>query len=201
MKIVGLTGGVGTGKSTVARMLSGLGVEVIDSDEVARVVVEPGRPALAELVEAFGGGILKADGSLDRERLAAIAFGDAGARARLNAITHPRIGVELAGRMEALRAAGLPLVVLEIPLLYESGMDAAVDEVVVVWTDEAAQTARIRGRNDWSDEQIAGRIVSQMPLDEKKARAHAVIDNSGSPEETRRQVIALWERWKSSGAG
>lgn len=124
-----------------------------------------------------------------------MAFRDPEARAALDRITHPRIAARIAEGIERLSAAGCPRVVLEVPLLYETGMDAGMDEVVVVWTDPATQASRIRGRNVWTDDEIAGRIGSQMPVDEKKARARIVIDNSGTTEETRRQVDRLWERW------
>lgn len=190
MRVVGLTGGIGSGKSTVAAFFKQQGAEVVDADQIAREVVEPGRPALEAIIKAFGRDVLQSNGRLDRARLAAIVFKDVAARERLEAITHPPIRQRLLEEVEARRARP-GLLVLDIPLLYERPRIEAVDAVVVVWVDAATQLERLLARGGLDEEAARARIAAQMPLDEKKARADHVIDNSGSREATRRQVDAL----------
>ena len=190
MRVVGLTGGIGSGKSTVAAFFKQQGAEVVDADQIAREVVEPGRPALEAIIKAFGRDVLQSNGRLDRARLAAIVFKDVAARERLEAITHPPIQQRLLEEVEARRARS-GLLVLDIPLLYERPRIEAVDAVVVVWVDAATQLERLLARGGLDEEAARARIAAQMPLDEKKARADHVIDNSGSREATRRQVDAL----------
>src|SRR5258708_22250268 len=146
MRIIGLTGGLGSGKSTVSEMLRELGATVVDADEGARVVVEPGQPALAEIRDRFGDGVFAADGSLDREKLADVVFRDERAREDLNAITHPRVRAWMAERMQEAAAAGAPAVVLDIPLLFESGLTAGLDEVVLAWAPGEQQFKRAVAR-------------------------------------------------------
>jgi dephospho-CoA kinase len=191
MRIIGLTGGIGSGKSTVSAMLRELGATVVDADEGARAVVEPGQPALEEVRDRFGEAVFAGDGSLDRERLAGIVFSDERAREDLNAITHPRVRAWMAERMQAAAEAGAAAVVLDIPLLFESGLTAGLDEVVVVWAPVETQFARAVARGGHGED-IRARIKAQMPLDAKRAQATVVIDNSGSETETRRQVEAFW---------
>ena len=194
MRVLGLTGGIGSGKSSVTQMFKQLGAEVIDADQFARDVVEPGQPALAEIVSTFGRDILLSDGRLDREKLGRIIFADAAARSRLNAITHPRIRERMEAEVEQRR--GRPgLLLLDIPLLYENSRTSLVEKVIVVWVDLATQLRRLTGRNRLSIEQARQRIASQMPLDEKKARADLVIDNTGSLEYTRRQVERIYRQF------
>lgn len=190
MRVVGLTGGIGSGKSTVAAFFKQQSAEVVDADQIAREVVEPGRPALEAIIKAFGRDVLQSNGRLDRARLAAIVFKDVAARERLEAITHPPIRQRLLEEVEARRARS-GLLVLDIPLLYERPRIEAVDAVVVVWVDAATQLERLLARGGLDEEAARARIAAQMPLDEKKARADHVIDNSGSREATRRQVDAL----------
>jgi dephospho-CoA kinase len=196
MRIIGLTGGIGSGKSTVSEMLRELGAMVVDADEGARVVVQPGQPALADIRERFGDGVFAADGSLDREKLADVVFNDEQAREDLNAITHPRVRAWMAEQMQAASEAGAPAVVLDIPLLFESGLTAGLDEIVVVWAPVEKQFRRAVARGLRGDDARA-RIKAQMPIDEKRSQATVVIDNSGSKEQTRRQVE---EFWKGSGS-
>jgi dephospho-CoA kinase len=193
MRIIGLTGGIGSGKSTVSAMLRELGATVVDADEGARAVVQPGQPALGEIRERFGEEVFAADSSLDRERLADLVFSDERAREDLNAITHPRVRAWMAERMQAAAEAGAPAVVLDIPLLFESGLTAGLDDIVVAWTPVDTQFARAVARGGRGDD-IRARIKAQMPLDEKRAQATVVIDNSGSIVETRAQVEAFWRR-------
>ncbi len=194
MRVLGLTGGIGSGKSVVASMFKQLGAEVVDADQLAREVVEPGQPALAEIASAFGRDIIGDDGRLDRGKLAAIIFADAAARARLNAITHPRIRERM--EEEVARRADRPgLLLLDIPLLYENARTSAVEKVIVVWVDADTQLRRLEERNGLSEAEARQRVASQMPLDEKRARADIVIDNSGRQEETRRQVETIYRQF------
>ncbi len=200
-RVVGLTGGIGSGKSTVARMLRDLGALVIDADAIVRELQAPGTPLLGEMAAAFGPGILGADGALDREALGRRVFSDPEERARLERMVHPRVGRELARRLDAARASGAPLVVLDVPLLLEgraAGRPGAsqlpYDAVIVVWTPEAVQLERQVRRDSRDREDALRRIRAQMSLDEKRRLADHVIDNSGSLEETERQVRALYAR-------
>lgn len=195
---IGLTGGIGSGKSTVARLLAELGAVVIDADRIVQELQAPGTPLLAEIVRAFGPGVLRADGALDRPALGALVFQDAGARARLNRIVHPPVVEEMVRREREAREAGAPLVVLDVPLLLEGrragtgiGSRMGFDAVVVVWVPETTQIERTVARDGCSRDEAVRRIRAQMPLEEKRGLADHVIDNSGTPEETARQVRAL----------
>jgi len=194
VKVLGLTGGIGSGKSMVLSMFANLGAEVIDADQLAREVVEPGQPALEEIATAFGRDMLMPDGRLDRGKLARIIFADPVARARLNAITHPRIRERMATEM-ALRGSRPGLLIVDIPLLYENGRSDTVESVIVVWVDAKTQLRRLTERDGLTPDEARQRIAAQMPLDEKRARADLVVDNSGSRENTRRQVEAIYRRF------
>jgi dephospho-CoA kinase len=191
MRVLGLTGGIGSGKTIVGKMFAQLGAEIIDADQLARDVVEPGQPALGEIVERFGPDVLQADGRLDRARLGGIVFADASARMALNAITHPRIRERMAAAVSA-RKDRSGVLILVIPLLYESARTALVEAVIVVWVDPQTQLRRLVERGGLTDEQARQRIAAQMPLDQKRALADHVIDNRGTPEETRRQVETIY---------
>jgi len=194
VKVLGLTGGIGSGKSMVLSMFANLGAEVIDADQLAREVVEPGQPALEEIATAFGRDMLMPDGRLDRGKLARIIFADPVARARLNAITHPRIRERMATEM-ALRGSRPGLLIVDIPLLYENDRSDTVESVIVVWVDAKTQLRRLTERDGLTPDEARQRIAAQMPLDEKRARADLVVDNSGSRENTRRQVEAIYRRF------
>jgi dephospho-CoA kinase len=197
-RVLGLTGGIATGKSTVARMFERSGAVVIDADAIVHELQQPGSPVLAEIAEAFGAAMLQPDGSLDRARLGAHVFRDAEARARLGCIVHPRVGAEMARRLEKARGEGVPLVLLDIPLLFEGraagGAQAdrdAVEAVVVVYAPESVQIERQVARNGYGRDEAERRVRAQLPIDEKRRLADFVIDNSGSLEETERQVRDL----------
>jgi dephospho-CoA kinase len=196
--LVGLTGGIASGKSTVAEVFRRLGAVVIDADRLAREVVAPGEPALAEIVREFGPDVLQADGTLDRKRLGAIVFGDAERRRRLEAITHPAIRARLQARLQALADEGFEgLVFFDAPVIVESGGHRAMDRLVVVVTDEATQLARLMARDGVGPEEAHVRIRSQMPLAEKARLADHVIDNSGdraATEARTREVHAALAR-------
>ena len=165
MQLIGLTGGIGTGKSTVATMLKELGATVIDADEAARAVVEPGTAGFDEVVEAFGDRYVR-DGRLDRAALAELVFNDADARTRLNEITHPLIRQWMLERQQEAERRGEERVVLEIPLLYENGLDAAMTSVIVVTAPLEVELERLREVQGYSEEHARARIASQMPLEE-----------------------------------
>jgi dephospho-CoA kinase len=194
--LVGLTGGIATGKSTVSEIFARLGAVVIDADQLAREVVAPGAPALAAVVREFGD-VLQPDGTLDRRKVAAVVFADPERRRRLEAILHPAIRDRFAARLAALEAQGFDgIVIWDAPVLIESGGHAAMDRLVVVVTDPATQHARLLAR----DGDAAGgerRVASQMPLAEKAALADYVIDNSGdraATEARTREVYAALRR-------
>ena len=193
MELIGLTGGIGTGKSTVAAMLKELGAAVIDADEAARAVVEPGTPGFQHVVEEFGVDFVSG-GRLDRERLATLVFNDSEARRRLNEIVHPLVREWMAQRQAEAASRGIDRVVLEIPLLYEGGLDAAMKSVIVVAVPPGLEVRRLVEGQGYSEEHARARIASQMPIDEKVSRADYVIDNSGSRDETRRQVESTWRK-------
>jgi len=192
MRLIGLTGGIGTGKSTVARMLAARGAAVVDADLLAREVVEPGTPALAEIAAEFGPGVLQADGSLDRAALGALVFGDEARRERLNAITHPRVGALMQERVAAALHSDAPLVVVDIPLLFEGARQGMFEGVLLVWVPPAVQLARLVERDGWSEDEARARLAAQMPIDDKRALATWVIDNSGTVAQTEAQVDAWW---------
>ncbi|HXX30421.1 MAG TPA: dephospho-CoA kinase [Myxococcaceae bacterium] len=191
MRLIGLTGGIGSGKSTVSGMLRALGAEVIDADELAREVVRPGEPALAEIARRFPGTV-DAGGRLDRAALAGRIFADPGERAALNGIVHPRIQAEVQRRTAALAAAGAEAVIYDAALLMENGLHRAMDAVIVVWVPLEVQRERLMARDGLDRAAAEERLRAQMPLDEKRALATWVVDNSGSREDTRRQVEAIW---------
>lgn len=187
MHVFGLTGGIGSGKSTVAERLRTRGVPIVDADELARSVVRAGSPALTEIVQHFGPGVLQADGELDRAVLAARVFSAPEQRALLEAITHPRIRAAAQQRFAELAAAGEPLAGYDVPLLYERGLERELGLVIVVDAPEALRVTRAAARDQVDSERVRARIAAQLPLSEKVARADLVIDNSGSLTET-------WER-------
>jgi len=175
----------------VTQMFARLGAAVIDADQLAREVVEPGQPALREIAAAFGPDVLLPDGRLDRPKLAGIIFADPAERAKLDAITHPRIRARMDAEVKA-RRSGPGVLIVDIPLLYENDRSNSVERVIVVWVDPQTQLRRIRQRDGLSAQAANQRIAAQMPLDSKRARADHVIDNSGSREDTQRQVEAIY---------
>ena len=192
--VFGLTGGIGSGKSTVARHLRSRGLPVIDADVLAREAVAKGSEGLNEVVGAFGPDVLQADGSLDRARLAQRVFGSKEALARLEAITHPRVRALARARVEALGQSGEPLVCYEVPLLYEVGLEREYAPVVVVSVPEALQLERAVLRDATNADSIRRRMAAQLPLDEKVRRADFVIDNSGTLDDTREQTDRVLAR-------
>jgi dephospho-CoA kinase len=191
--LVGLTGSIATGKSTVSRMFAHLGARVIDADLLAREVVMPGQPAYAGIVEEFGRQVVQEDGSLDRKALGAVVFADSAKRRRLEEITHPAIGARQRRILSVLDEEAFEGVVIwDAALLFEGGGTAKMDRVVVVYADPETERRRLMERDGLSDADARARIASQMPIAEKAKLAHHVIDNSGTREETERQVRAVY---------
>ena len=203
MKVIGLTGGIASGKSLVADMLRELGAAVIDADHVAREIVRPGTPAYQEIVEAFGLTILRPDGTLDRQRLGDIVFRDPAARQRLNVITHRHIREQIQEEIKRLRASSASdgIGIIDIPLLLDTAPRDAydLDGIIVVFVPPETQVARLVARDGLTREQALQRLQAQRPLAEKVAEADWVIDNPGSIEQTRRQVEALWAALRRAG--
>lgn len=191
--LVGLTGSIATGKSTVSRMFAHLGARVIDADLLAREVVMPGQPAYAKIVEEFGPQVVQEDGSLDRKALGALVFADAARRRRLEEITHPAIGARQQRILSVLDEEAFEgIVIWDAALLFEAGGVANMDRVVVVYADPETERRRLMERDGMEDAAARARIASQMPIAEKAKLADHVIDNSGSREETERQVRAVY---------
>ncbi len=193
MRVIGLTGGIASGKSTAARTLAELGARVVDADEVAREIVAPGQPALAEIVRTFGREMLLSDGTLDRKRLGALIFADADKRRALNAITHPRIAMETQARLGRLREEGVPVAIYEAALLVENRVHEALDGLIVVVCDEATQLERLIARDGYSEADARARIAAQAPVAEKRKAATWVVDTSGPLADTKKQLARVWE--------
>lgn len=193
-RIIGLTGGIASGKSTVSTMLRALGAHVIDADQVARDVVAPGTPALAEIAAHFGPEVLLPDGTLDRKKLGARVFADAGARKALERITHPRIAAATQQEIARLGAAGVDPVIYDAALIVENRLYTWMQGLIVVSVPDAVQVARLMIRDDIDEAAAEARVAAQLPLADKVAVATHVIDNSGVQSETEAQVRALWAR-------
>lgn len=192
--LVGLTGGIGTGKSTVSRMFRDLGCLIIDADLLAREVVEPGEPAYEKLVAEFGKEILDAAGHIDRKKLGALVFADPARRRRLERFTHPEIRQRQAGILAELITEGFEgIVIFDAALLVETGGARNMDRLVVVSADEPTQVRRLMLRDEISEAEARERIRSQMPLSLKVKQAHYVVDNSGTREETERRVREIYQ--------
>lgn len=198
MHLYGLTGGIASGKSTVSRMLRELGAEVLDADLIAREVVEPGTPGLAEVAARFPG-VLGPDGRLDRAKLGARVFGDPTERAALNRIIHPRIGQAFLEKTQALAARGVERVIYDAPLLIENGLHTGMAGVVLVWVPRPLQKARLMSRDTLDEQAAEARLVSQLPLDDKRPHATWIVDNSGDLASTRAQVEQVWRAMLARG--
>jgi dephospho-CoA kinase len=197
MKVIGLTGGVGMGKSTAARFFAERGLPVIDTDELARELVEPGQPALAEIRAAFGEAVIDGAGRLRRDELAKVVFADPAKRERLEGILHPRIREAWLGQVEKLKNEGRPAAVVVIPLLFETDAAKHFTYIVCVACSSATQRARLRERG-WSDQQIEQRISSQWPIEKKISASHFVIWSEGQLDAHGAQVDRILERLQLS---
>jgi len=199
MKLVGLTGGIATGKSTVASMLSQLGARIIDADDLAREIVHPGQEAWREIVEAFGQEVLREDKSIDREKLRKKVFRDTEARKRLESITHPRIRSLAQQRMQQLAAEGVKIVVYMAPLLFENQVHLWLRPVILVACDAATQKRRLQKRDGLNDEEIQQHLKAQMSLEEKRELADFIIENTGTLDSLRKRVEEVWQTIANSG--
>jgi dephospho-CoA kinase len=196
--LYGLTGGIATGKSTVARRFVELGMPLIDADVIAREVVAKGQPALEEIARRFPG-VVSADGTLDRAALGARIFSNPAERAALDAITHPRIRAAVLERSIALAGSGAPRALYDAPLLIENRLHEGLSGVVLVVAPRAVQRERLMARNHLSAAEADARIDAQMPLEEKKRHATWIIDNGGALEATRAQVDEVWRQMLARG--
>lgn len=193
--VIGLTGSIATGKSTVASMFMDLGIPVIDADRIAREVVEPGEEAYKKVVETFGEEILLEDRSLNRPKLGRIVFSDEEKRNQLNSIVHPAIRKRMLEKRDAYLKKGERCVVLDIPLLFESKLEHFVDKIIVVYVDENVQLKRLLERNQLTKEEALQRIRSQMPVKDKLELADAAIDNNGTIEHSFKQLKEILQKW------
>jgi dephospho-CoA kinase len=193
VKIIGLTGGIASGKSIVAGILEEMGAVVIDADQLARDVVKPGTDQYQAIVETFGEKVLQPDGTLDRKALGRIVFADPNARVQLERITHPAIIKLAEERLKEERLKGTEIVIYMVPLLLEAGLASSVDEVWVVYADENTQIGRLMKRDNIGRDEALRKMAAQMPMDEKVKFGKVIIDNSGTPDETRRKLKKLWQ--------
>lgn len=194
--VIGLTGSIATGKSTVSKMFSDLDIPVIDADRLSREVVEPGEPAYEQIVQTFGEGILHKDKTIDRKQLGKVIFSNKEKRQQLNDIVHPEVRREMIARREAYKKKETKAVVLDIPLLFESQLTDYADRTLVVYVDEETQLERLMARDDSKVEEAKQRIASQIQISKKAGWADAVIDNSGSIEESFQQLKDILHRWE-----
>jgi dephospho-CoA kinase len=194
--IIGLTGGIGSGKSTVSHLFVARGAKLVDADAIAREVVELGSPILDEVVAAFGEEILHPDGRLNREQLGNLVFQNPALKKQLENILHPPIRQLIRTRMNEFESADPEgLVVVDIPLLFESKLESMFEHVVVVYVPEEVQITRLIAREGWSEDVAKRRIATQMPIEDKRLRADTVIENQFSLEQTANQVDALMTKW------
>ncbi|HLN61191.1 MAG TPA: dephospho-CoA kinase [Symbiobacteriaceae bacterium] len=193
MLVIGLTGGIASGKSTVSRMLRELGAPVVDADALVHELQAPGAPVTLAIGREFGPEVLRPDGALDRAALGKIVFADPERRKALEAIVHPAVRGRMWAEVERYRVEGRPATVLDVPLLIEGGIYRTVDRVWLVYVDRATQKARLMARDGLRPEQADLRIAAQLSLDEKRAYADLVFDNQGTEAATRQQVMRAWE--------
>lgn len=193
--IIGLTGSIASGKSTVSSMLQDMGYPIIDADQVAREVVEPGSETLKEIAQAFGDNILLPDGSMDRVKVGELIFNDPLSRKKLNDIIHPAIRMEMLRQRSELLSTGHEVIIMDIPLLFESRLQHFVDKILVVSVTEENQLKRLIERNNFTVQEARARIASQLPMSVKEEGADAVIYNNGSLEETNGQLNRILDQW------
>jgi dephospho-CoA kinase len=196
LKLIGLTGGAGSGKSTVAAMLRELGAEVLDADVAAHTVYEPGSLGFDLIEREFGPEYVR-DGMIDRARLGELVFRDTEARARLNAIVHPMVREWMAAQTANALMRGAAVVVQDVPLLFENGLENLYSDVLLVYVPEPLQIRRLVEERGLAEDRARAIVAAQMPIEEKRGRARHVIDNSGTREETRRQVEQFWNQLTS----
>jgi dephospho-CoA kinase len=197
VKVIGLTGGIATGKSTVSTILENAGAVIIDADRIARMVVKKNMPAYRQILDKFGKGVLLPDGEIDRTALGNLIFSDPQKKQLLNLIVHPQVRKETDRQLKHIEKSNPnALVVLDIPLLFEAGMHSNLSEVIVVYAPENIQIERLMKRDHISRKDALARIRSQMPIEEKKKLGTMVIDNSGTRQHTRKQTLEIFQRLK-----
>ncbi|WP_080874163.1 dephospho-CoA kinase [Oceanobacillus timonensis] len=194
--VIGLTGGIASGKSTISRMFHALDIPVIDADVIAREVVEPGETSYQQIVDVFGEDILKPDRAIDRPKLGSIVFSNEEKREQLNQIVHPAVRKRMLKKKEDYMQQGEKCIVLDIPLLFESQLTFLADKTLVVFVDEKTQLKRLMERNQLSEHDAMDRIASQMPLEEKARIADEVINNNDTVEKSRAQLTNLLKKWE-----
>ncbi len=194
MKVIGLTGGIGTGKSTVSQFLAELGAVIVDADKVGHEALKPEGEVWRKVISAFGKHIVTPNGHIDREKLGRIVFGNPEARERLNHITHPPMYEMVKAQLEEYRRQGMGVVVLEAPLLLEAGWPPLADEVWVTVASEATVLKRLKGRSGLSERESLARIRSQLPQEERTRHADVVIDTDCSLDELKARVKKLWQK-------
>jgi len=195
-KIMGITGGIGSGKSTVAGVFESMGAEIVDADQLARLAVAPNSPGLTQITEAFGQDILLEDGSLDRTALGKLVFSNESKRQQLNAIVHPEVQRLAQEAFRHLVAEKVSIVLYDVPLLYESKLESMFSAVVVVYVPQRVQIQRVMKRDGLEKHEVEQRLAAQMSLDLKAEKADYLIDNSRTLEETRAQVEKVWDSWR-----
>lgn len=193
--IIGLTGSIASGKSTISAMLKEKGFPIVDADLVARIVVKPGTQTLQEIEEVFGKEVMNEDGTLNREALGQIIFHNPGKRKQLNDLMHPAIRAEMLHQRDKLLQEGHSTIIMDIPLLFESKLQHFVEKIMVVSVTEETQLQRLMERNSLSFEEAKARIQSQLPISEKEKGADAVIYNNGSKVESKEQLERLLVKW------
>jgi dephospho-CoA kinase len=198
VKLVGLTGGIASGKTTVAAILSRLGAAIINADDLARAVVEPGEEAWKEIVETFGAAILQDNQAIDRRKLRIVVFNDPEARKRLEAIIHPRVRALAEQKIRELEAAGSAVIVYEVPLLFEGNLHHWLRPVILVACDAETQRSRLRQRDALTDAETERHVAAQMSLEEKRKLADYVIENNGTLADLERKVRAVLEQIKAT---
>jgi dephospho-CoA kinase len=196
-RVIGLTGGIGSGKSTVSRFLAELGAVIIDADKIGHEIYRPDTDTWRQLVKTFGSGILVPDNTIDRKKLGAIVFGDKQELQRLNAIIHPHITQEIKKRIEECRRRAVKVIVLDAPVLLEANAKNLVDEVWVVAADDGNVIKRAAARTGLTEQQIRDRVRSQLSNTERTKNARVVISNDGTTEDLRGKIQELWEQIKS----
>lgn len=197
MKIIGLTGGIGSGKSTISKVLAHLGAVVIDADKMGHEVFKPGTKAWQEVVDAFGQGIISADGTIDRRKLGEIVFRNPGARAKLNQVMHPLIYEQVKSRIEEYGRKGVAIIIVEAPLLLEVGWKSLVDEIWVTSASEATVIKRLKEQKGLSEAQSLARVRAQLTDEERIRQADVVIDTDCALDELKERVEALWRKLRS----
>lgn len=194
--IIGLTGSIASGKSTISSLLRKKGYPIVDADEIARLVVEPGSPVIQEIEKVFGPEVIQEDGSLNREKLGQLVFGNDQNREKLNAIIHPAIRAEMLRQKDEHISNGANTIIMDIPLLFESKLQSFVDKIIVVSVTPEIQKDRLIDRNGLTEEDASNRINSQLLMAVKEAGADAVIDNNGTVEQSEQQLDEIIKKWK-----